>query len=54
LIAADKMNRHARLCELDPRFADVIVRRWEILTGEAATLDGDGRSFDAVAAERAP
>jgi hypothetical protein len=30
----------------------VIVRRWQEYTGKAAVLDGDGRTFDAVAAER--
>ena len=31
---------------------DVIVQRWQTLSGKKATLDGDGRSFDDVAAER--
>lgn len=54
LIAADKVGRTARLMELDPRFADVIVRRWQKFTGKAATLEGDGRTFDEIAAERVP
>jgi DNA modification methylase len=42
----------ARLMELDPKYADVIVQRWQQYTGKAATLEGDGRTFDAIAAER--
>ncbi|NKA76388.1 DNA methylase N-4 [Ralstonia solanacearum] len=36
LIAAEKAARAARLIELDPRYVDVIVRRWEEYTGEQA------------------
>ena len=44
LIAAEKSGRVARVMELDPKYADVIVRRWEDFTGkkairEAATQD---------------
>jgi DNA modification methylase len=38
LIACEKTNRRARLIELDPKFADVIVKRWEDYTGEKAVL----------------
>jgi hypothetical protein len=34
------------------KYVDVIVRRWQLLTGRSATLDGDGRSFDEITAER--
>jgi DNA modification methylase len=37
LIAAEKSGRVARLIELDPKYADVIVRRWEDYTGKKAT-----------------
>lgn len=50
LIACEGTGRRARLMELDPRFADVIVLRWQELTGQKAILDGDGRSFDAIRA----
>jgi hypothetical protein len=33
---------------------DVIVCRWQQLTGKAATLEGDGRSFDQIQAARSP
>jgi hypothetical protein len=39
--------------ELDPRYVDVAVTRWQTFTGEIATLDGDGRSFAEIAAKRA-
>jgi len=31
--------------EIDPKYVDVIVLRWQTLTGKKATLDGDGRMF---------
>jgi DNA modification methylase len=52
LIGCERRGRKARLMELDPRYADVIVRRWQEYTGEQAILDGDGRSFEEIAAER--
>lgn len=38
LIAAEQLNRRARLMELDPHYCDVIVKRWEKLTGCKAEL----------------
>lgn len=52
LIACERRGRKARLMELDRRYADVIVRRWQDYTGKAALLDGDGRTFDEIAQER--
>jgi DNA modification methylase len=37
--------------ELDPKYVDVIIRRWQQFTGKQAVLEGDGRTFDAVAKE---
>jgi len=51
LIACEKSRRQARLIELEPRYCDVIVRRWQEYTGEKALLYGGG-SFDDVAAGR--
>ena len=45
LIAAEKSGRVARLMELDPKYVDVIVRRWEDFTGHKATREGDGVVF---------
>jgi DNA modification methylase len=52
LIACQKSGRQARLVELDPRYCDVIVRRWQEWTGEAAVLDGELLSFADAAARR--
>ena len=54
LIACEKTGRQARLIELEPKYCDVIIRRWQEFTGKEASLDGDGRSFTAIAAERNP
>jgi len=49
LIAAEKTGRLARLIELDPKYVDVIVRRWQDWTGQQATREADGRPFDDMA-----
>jgi len=54
LIAAEKNGRTARLMELDPKYCDVIVLRWQAFTGKHAHLESDGRSFTEVMGERAP
>ncbi len=50
LIAAEKSGRLARLIELDPKYVDVIVRRWQDWTGKQATRESDGLAFDDQAA----
>jgi hypothetical protein len=53
LIACEKAGRHARLIELDPKYVDTSILRWQgFSSGGAATLDGDGRSYDEIAAGR--
>ncbi len=52
LIACEKTGRAARLIELEPGYVDVTIRRWEAYTGQEARMEGDGRSFAAVADER--
>ena len=52
LIAAERTGRRCRAIEITPAYVDVAVLRWQKATGLEATLDGDGRTFAAVAAER--
>jgi DNA modification methylase len=52
LIAAERVGRRARLIEIDPHYVDLIIRRWQVVTGGAARLAGDDRTFDEVASER--
>jgi len=52
LIACERLGRQTRVMEIEPRYADVIVRRWEEFTGGKATLDGDGRTFEELRGER--
>lgn len=51
--AAEKTGRRCVAVELDPRFVDVIVLRWERLTGREALLEGSRMTFAEVSAERA-
>jgi len=46
LIAAEKSGRQARLIELDPKYVDVIVRRWQEYAGAQAVREADGVKFD--------
>jgi DNA modification methylase len=52
MIACERRERLARLMEIDPRYGDVIVQRWQKYTGKSATLDGDGRTFAEISSER--
>jgi DNA modification methylase len=48
MIAAHKSGRKARLIELDPKYVDVIVRRWQGYAGAQAIRQSDGVVFDAL------
>jgi DNA modification methylase len=52
LIAAERLNRLARLVELDPRYCDVIVQRWQNETGNPAILEATGATFDDIASTK--
>ena len=54
IAAAEKTGRRCIAIELDPRFVDVIVLRWQQLTGKGALLEGTQQSFAELAAERLP
>lgn len=41
IIACEQLGRSGYLCELDPRYCDVIIKRWEDFTGEEAVLISD-------------
>ena len=51
LAAAELTERTCCGMELDPKYVDVIVQRWQGLSGKQAKLDGDGRAFEEIAAE---
>jgi len=52
MIAAEKIGRICYGMELDPKYCDVIVKRWQDFTGKTATLENDGRTFAEVKASR--
>lgn len=52
LIACEKANRRARLIELDPKYCDVIVKRWQEFTGKQAIHEEQGRAFADLEGER--
>ena len=52
LIGCERRGRRARLMEIDLKYADVVVVRYQEYSGRPAVLDGDGRSFDEIRQER--
>jgi DNA modification methylase len=46
LIACEMLGRFCRMVEFDPRFADVIIKRWQEFTGKQATLEATGETFE--------
>jgi DNA modification methylase len=46
LVAAEKTGRQARCIEYEPKYCDVIVRRWQAYTGKAATFEGTDLTFE--------
>ena len=52
LIAAERTGRRAHGLEIEPRYVDVTIKRWQDYTGKAATLAATGQTFEQVAHER--
>jgi DNA modification methylase len=52
MIACEKIGRQARLIELEPKYVDAAVMRWQEFTGGEAVLDDDGRSYREISDER--
>jgi len=52
LAAAELTERVCYGAEIDPRYVDTVIERWQSLTGGRARLEGDGRTFDQVAEQR--
>jgi DNA modification methylase len=52
LAAAEVAGRVCCGLELDPKYADVVVERWQQLSGQQATLEGDGRTFNLITKNR--
>jgi DNA modification methylase len=52
LIAAESTGRICYAIEIDPRYVDVAVLRWQEFSGQKAVLDGDARTFEEIARAR--
>jgi DNA modification methylase len=52
MIAAEKNGRIARLMELDPKYCDVIVTRWQAFAGKQAIHEASGNTFDEMKAAK--
>jgi len=53
LLATERTGRRARVLEIDARYGDVVVRRWQSYTNESAVLE-TGESFTEIAEQRWP
>jgi DNA modification methylase len=54
MIAAERSGRSARLIEIDPIYCDVIIRRWQTLSGKTAVLSEPDEAWAEVEARRRP
>ena len=52
MIASERLNRISRLMELDPKYCDVIIRRWQDFTGRKAVHLESGKTFEEISNER--
>jgi hypothetical protein len=53
ILAAERVGRRAYTLELEPRFVDVAIKRWQALSGKDAVCAETGLSFDEIASRRA-
>jgi DNA modification methylase len=49
IIAGEMTGRSIHAIELSPAYVDVAIKRWQDFTGQSATLEGDGRTFNELA-----
>lgn len=52
ILACERTRRIGYAVEIEPKYIDVAIRRWEAMTGEQATLDASGQSFADASVER--
>jgi hypothetical protein len=52
MLAAERVGRRSYGLEIDPRYVDVAIRRWQAFTGRDAVLKGTNKTFDEIAAVR--
>jgi DNA modification methylase len=52
LVGCERRGRRARLMEIDAKYADVILLRYQEYSGKPAVMDSDGRTFEEVRDER--
>ena len=52
LISCEKNHRNCHMMELDPKYCDVIIKRWQDFTGQEATLEGTDQTYAQLEAER--
>lgn len=54
VIVCEKIGRRSLTMELDPKYCDVIIKRWQDFTGKAATLEATGETFEELTNARLP
>lgn len=52
MIGAEQTGRNCYMMELDPKYCDVIIRRWQDYTGKQATLSPTGQKYDELSLDR--